>query len=129
MEKGGVARFPARGPRRHGVTRRLAAVTVGGVGVGPAVDRGACRGDALVPALAQQDQNGADYRQQEEQAGDRDADGEAPLGHADVARVVVRLEAERRMRKCRWSLLSRFFVVLSKLSCRRSRWIFIRQLR
>ena len=59
------------------------------VGVWPGVDAGAGGGEVLPPpALGEQAQDGRDHDQHEEQAGDRDADGEVALGEADAGRVV-----------------------------------------
>lgn len=64
------------------------------VGVRSAVNgRARCR-DGLVPPLGQQYQNGRNHSQHEDQASDRDPDGEAPLRYAEAVRVVDSLQRE-----------------------------------
>ena len=56
-----------------------AAVAIGGVGVGATVDRGASRGQVLPSPLGHEDHDGDHHGRHQDEAGNGDADGKAPL--------------------------------------------------
>lgn len=66
----------------------LATVAVGSVRVRSAINGRSRRGDALVPSLGEQHQDGGYHRQHEYETGNGDPDGETPLRYANGVRVV-----------------------------------------
>ena len=63
----------------HSAPPTDAAVAVGGVGVGAAVDRGPGGREILSPPLGHEDHDGHHHGGHQDQAGNGDADSEAPL--------------------------------------------------